>query len=333
MQSLNILLTGKQQIDVREVSLPQLPKDRLLVKTQLTMMSTGTECICYRGEFDEGSHWKGWVKYPFNLGYSNVGIVEQIGDEVEGFEIGDRVFSTSHHHQYHFARPPARKIPDDVCNESAVWAKLATIGQTAIRRAKLNIGAKVLIIGMGPLGQIIAQYCRLMGAEEVMAIDLIEDRLKIASQHGVTSYFVGSAADAEEFVMEHTKGRLADVVFEVTGYPAVFPMALKLVRKFGTMMLVGDCPQPSKQVLTIDIVTRGITVRGAHNEKLPLDEAEEWDAKRQTELFYKFVARGEMNVSDLITSRHLPYEAPDVYAQLLKNRADSIGVAFDWSQV
>lgn len=331
LNSLNIVLTGKQNIELLPESLGSLPDDGLLVKTRLSMLSTGTECICYRGELEEGSHWAGWVKYPFYPGYSNVGVVEEVGSAVQDFQVGDRIFCTSHHQQYHIARPPARKIPDEVSDESAVWTKLATIAQTAVRRARLELGAKVAVIGLGPVGQLIVQYCRLMGAEEVLAIDLIESRLRVAAKHGATQTFTGAAAEALPFVREHTNGRLADFVFEVTGHPAVFPFSLKLTRNFGTMMLVGDCPQPGKQSLAVDIITRGVEVRGAHNEKLPPNEAEEWGKLRQTELFYKYIARGEMRTEDMITSRHSPYEAPEVYARLVKDRADSIGVAFDWS--
>lgn len=331
MTSTNIVLTGKQQIELLTEPVGALPADGLLVKTRLSMLSTGTECICYRGELEEGSHWAGWVKYPFYPGYSNVGVVVEVGPAVKGFQVGDRIFCTSHHQQYHIARPPSRKIPDEVNDESAVWTKLATIAQTAVRRARLELGAKVAVIGLGPVGQLIVQYCRLMGAEEVLAIDLIESRLQAALAHGATQAFVGGAAEALPFVQDHTNGRLADVVFEVTGHPAVFPLALKLTRNFGTMMLVGDCPQPGKQALAVDIITRGVEVRGAHNEKLPPNEAAEWGKVRQTELFYKYIARGEMKVDDLITSRHSPCEAPEVYARLAEDRADSIGVAFDWS--
>ena len=76
MQSTNIVLTGKQQVELKNVAAPSVPDDGILVRTQLSLISTGTESICYRGEMDEGSHWDGWVKYPFNLGYSNVGRVE-----------------------------------------------------------------------------------------------------------------------------------------------------------------------------------------------------------------------------------------------------------------
>jgi threonine dehydrogenase-like Zn-dependent dehydrogenase len=262
MESANILLTAQQQVELCRQPIPSLPADGLLARTQVSLISTGTECICYHGNHEPGSHWANWVKYPFNLGYSNVARVEQVGPQVEGYEVGDRIFTTSNHHQWIAVKPPAVKIPDQISDEAAAWSKLAVISQTGVRRAQLQMGAKVAIIGLGPLGQLLTQYVRLMGAEQVLAIDPIEGRLEIARAHGATQSFAGSDADAVDFVESHTNGNLADVVFDATGHYAVFPLALKLTRSFGTMMLIGDSPQPSKQVLQADVITRQITIRG-----------------------------------------------------------------------
>ncbi|MEM7031916.1 MAG: zinc-binding alcohol dehydrogenase [Chloroflexota bacterium] len=331
MKSANIVFTGKQKAELREEAVPELPEDDLLVRTQLSLISTGTESICYRAVLEPGTHWAGWVKYPFYPGYSNVGVVEKVGSAVEGYQEGDRVFSTAQHRQYHIVKPPVTKIPDEISNESAAWSKLSTIAQTGVRRAEIAMGDKVVIIGSGPLGQNLTQYTRLMGAEEVIVVDLVESRLAVATAHGATQTFMGSAADAVPFIKEHTHGQLADIVFDATGHFAVFPLALKLVRTFGTMMLIGDSPEPGKQVLTSDVVTRQITVRGSHNERLA--DEREWHAGRQIELLYKYMARGQMRLDDLITHRHAPQTADDVYSGLLEDRSGTIGVAFDWSQL
>ena len=332
MESVNIVLTGKQQVELVREEAPIAPEGGLLVRTRTSLISTGTECICYRSEMDEGSHWAGWVKYPFYLGYSNVGEVVELGAGVEGYALGDRVFSTASHRQYAQVGGGAVKIPESVSDESAAWSKLATIAQTGVRRAELVMGARVVIVGAGPLGQLLCQYARVMGASEVLQIDTAAGRLDVARANGATQTFVGSAADAVPFVEEHTRGELADVVFDATGHWSVFPLALKLVRRYGVLMLIGDSPHPSKQMLTADVLTRQISVRGSHNEMLP-PHVEGWDAARQIELFHRYVERGQMRVEDLITSRFAPEEAPGVYAQLLENRAETMGVIFDWSRL
>ena len=98
------------------------------------------------------------------------------------------------------------------------------------------------------------------------------------------------------------------------------------------MMLIGDSPQPSKQVLQADVITRQITIRGSHNERLPPDQGE-WSTPNQIHLFHTYLGRQQMRVADLITSRHTPADAPQVYAGLLADRSATIGVIFDWNQV
>ena len=332
MESVNIVFTDKERVEVRREPAPEAPPGGLLVRSRTSLISTGTECICYRGDMDAGSHWAGWVRHPFYPGYSNVGEVVAVGAGAEGFDIRDRVFSSSSHRQYTAVGGGAVKIPDGVSDASAAWSKLATIAQTGVRRAELQMGVRVAVIGAGPIGQLLTQYVRLMGAAEVIVIDTVQSRLDVAQDHGATGVFTGSAADAAPFIEEHTGGALADVVFDATGHHAVFPLALKLVRRFGTLMLIGDSPHPSKQVLTADVITRQISIRGTHNESLP-PHLEGWDGRRQIELFHAYVQRGQMKVDDLITSRHAPQEAPDVYARLLEGRAETIGVVFDWDRL
>ena len=330
MTSINIVFTGKQQAELRAEPVADLAPDRVAVRTRVSLISSGTETICYRGESDPGSHWHNWVRYPFYPGYSNVGEIEQTGSEVTGFAPGDRVFSTSSHHQIAVASGVPVPIPGAVSDESAAWSKLATIAQTGVRRAQLAMGATVVIIGLGPLGQLLNQYARLMGAERVIAIDPLASRLQVAIDHGATHQFAGSAGDALPFVAELTDGLRADVVFDATGHPPVLPLALPLAKQFGLVMLIGDAPNPSQQVLTSDVITRQISIRGTHNENLPGDQAY-WSPARQVELFYTYLMRGQIRVDDLITSRYAPADAPQVYARLLRDRGASLGVLFDWA--
>ena len=331
MESNNIVFVAKKQAELIQEELPPLPDDAIIVRSTLSLISSGTESICFRAEMDEGTHWADWVKYPFYPGYSNVGTVEQVGKNVSDCSVGDRVFSMGNHRQLHIVQPPLKVIPDNISDESAAWSKLGTIAQTGVRRARLEMGDSVVIIGLGPIGQLLTQYSRLMGVDEIIAIDPVANRLEIAKAHGATQAFAGSAADAGQFVADHTGGRLADVVFDATGHYAVFPLALKLVRQFGTMILVGDSPYPSRQKLTADIVTRQITVRGSHNEYLPDERL--WPMHRQIDLLYRYIERGQVKVDDLITSRRSPHDAQQVYSDMLTNRAENIGVAFDWREM
>lgn len=332
MQSRAVVFTGPRQVEIEEITVGDPGEGQVQTETLVTLMSMGTELICYRAESDPGTHWHGWVRHPFYPGYSAVGRVTRLGSGVEGIAEGDRVFYAGGHRgaaNVGMGGGHTVRVPDGVSSEEAAWCKLATIVQTGVRQVEHGMGDTAVIIGLGPLGQLMTQYLRLLGLSEILAIDHLQARLDTATSHGATATFCGSAADAGEFVSDHTDGELADAVYDVTGHPAVFAMALPLARRFGTVMLQGDCPHPSKQHLTFDVLTRQLRVLGTHNEALPPKLAR-WTAEKQAALYLRYVERGQMQTGDLITHRHKPEEAPEVYARLDADRGNSAGVVFDW---
>ena len=332
MKSATIVFPGPQQAELVDLEVSDPGEREYTVQTLVTLMSLGTELGCYRADFEPGGPWENWVKYPFYPGYSCVGRVIKVGKQVTDFREGDRVFCWASHRQFtnlSVDRGEVVKVPDEITDEEAAWCKLATITQTGVRLAEHVMGDTAAIIGLGPLGQLMTQYLRVLGLREILVIDPIQPRLDRALDHGATAAFCGSAADAKEFVLEHTGGVLADVVYDVTGHYAVFPMALQLARRFGKVMLQGDSLHPARQCLTPDVLTRQLSVMGSHNENLPPEHAH-WTAKHQAQLFLQYLQRKRMRVSDLTTHSFDPSEAREVYARLNRDRGDSAGEIFDW---
>lgn len=332
MKSTSIAFTGPRRAELLQEDVPEPGPGQVTVQTLVSLISTGTESWCYRGEFDADTGWASWVKYPFYPGYSNVARVIKVGEGVAGLREGDRVFSMSNHRQLLNLSADSRnviKLQDDISDEAAVWSKLATITQTGVRLGEHAMGDAAVVIGLGPIGQLVVQYLRALGLWEVLAIDTAQARLDVALKHGATQAFCGSAGDAKPFVEQHTDGRLADVVYDVTGHYAVLPLALRLVRDFGTLVLLGDSPHPSRQCLAPDLLTRQIKLRGSHNEKLP-PAHEAWVFPRQVRLFHEYVRRSHMRVHDLITHHFRPQDAPRVYDGLQRDRTETLGVVFDW---
>lgn len=339
MQTRKIVFTAPRQAAVVDNELPEPQAGQVLVRMTVSLISTGTECYCYRGEFGEGTNWASWVKYPFEPGYSAVGVVEQVApaDDVPvvdatgtPIQIGDRVFScTGHCERWVVPGESVIKLPADITDEQGTLGTLATITQTAVRRAQHTMGNTVAIVGLGPIGQLALQYVRITGAREVLAIDTVAVRLERATEHGATATFCGSAADAKPFVLEHTENELADVVYDATGHWSVLPLALPLARDYGKVVLLGDTPFPERQHLTGDVLIRQVDVIGTHNVKLPPAQAW-WTRWRQIQLFHTFVQRGQIRVDDLITDRCAPADAPNLYERLLEQRDQTGYVIFDW---
>ena len=306
----------------------------LLVRASRSLISTGTELTCLTGRYEPGSHWDGWVNYPFHPGYCMAGTVVARGEAATRFQVGDRV-ATRGPHQSVAVVAEARSIPipPQVTDDVACWYGLATIAQNAVRRANPSLGDSVAIIGLGLIGQLLVQYVRLLGARQIFAVDTAPARLDMASRHGATHPIGRDVVEARSDVMRATADRGCDLVFDATGAPAVFPSALKLVRELGKLVLVGDSGHPSRQHLTGDLVTRGITVLGAHdgNAGLVATPHMPWSNPAMGELFLEYVRRGDMRVHDLVTHRFRPEQAAEAYRTLLENRESAVGVLFEWT--
>jgi 2-desacetyl-2-hydroxyethyl bacteriochlorophyllide A dehydrogenase len=333
MKTQSVIFPEPMNVAIVEEDIPDDPAPgHLLVQTTVSLISTGTEMFCLRGDAEPGTSWAGYIKFPFRPGYSNVGRVLKVGDGVTNFAPGDRVVNSSGHTAFYAidaADAFLVRIPDAVSDEDATWSVISFVVQTGVRRAEHNMGDTAVVLGLGPLGQLAVQFLRLLGLSEILAIDTGQMRLDQALAHGATAGFCGSAADALDFVRDHTGGRLADVVYDVTGAWQVLPMALRLPRDFGKVILIGDTPYATRQHLTQDVLWRQITLTGSNNCKLPPEHAY-WTGARQMQLFLEYLRRGLIRVSDLVTHRFAPEDAPKAYTFLQEDRASTIGVLFDW---
>jgi 2-desacetyl-2-hydroxyethyl bacteriochlorophyllide A dehydrogenase len=332
--SLNLLFTGPAQVELARQPVSPPGPGQALVETRRTLISTGTELICFHRRFEPGSHWDRWVQYPFSPGYSSAGVVREVGEGIEELRPGDRVATRSPHRQFvtvNAAR--ALKIPDGVSDEEAIWFGLSGIVQNGVRRAEHELGDAVVVVGLGILGQLVAQYTRLLGAREVIAIDIAPARLQMAAAHGATRILEMPVGEALSEVQRLSDGRGADVVYDVTGHAAVLNAALPLVRRFGKLLLLGDTGTPSEQRLTSDVVTRGLRIIGAHDGNPPAAATDHawWTHPNMARLFFTYLQRGQMRVSDMVTHRFRPEDAASAYELLTHDRASAMGVVFEWS--
>ncbi len=336
MESLDIYFLAKDTVAVQAHPVPAVKAGEILIRLQYSLISTGTECICLQRNFAPGTHWDKWVQYPYRPGYSSAGVVMKAAEDVAGVAVGDRVAVPVKHGQYAVIDADrAVKVPAGVSDEAAAWFNLSCIAQNAVRRAEHRLGDDVVIIGAGLLGQLVVQYERLLGANHVVVIDTAPARLAMAAAHGATHTLAISSAEAEDAVASITAGRMADVVYDITGNAAVLPTALPLARRFGKVLLLGDTGTPSDQRLTGDVIRRGINIVGAHSTNPPPTASDyaHWTHEHMTRLFFTYLERGDMHVEDLITHRFDPRQAAGAYDMLTRDRSQAMGVLFDWTSM
>jgi len=334
MLSHNIVFTGKDQVEFRKEAVRDPGSGEVMLKARKTLISTGTESICLSRLFEPGSHWDRWVTYPFYPGYLMVAEVVAVGKDIDHIHEGDRFGVRRPHCEFvTVSISDLYPLPDGITDEDAPWFGLATIVQNGVRRAEHQLGEVVVVIGLGLLGQLTVQYTRLLGARQIIAVDISRPRLEMAQAHGATVILLTGVEKARESIVDITEGAGADVVYDVTGSPRVLASALTLLRRFGRLVLLGDTGSPSTQYLTGDVVTKGLSIIGAHDSNPPAQSTDHayWSHRRMADLFYTYVLRGDMRVSDLITHRYSPADAPEAYRMLREERATAMGVLFDWT--
>jgi 2-desacetyl-2-hydroxyethyl bacteriochlorophyllide A dehydrogenase len=236
-------------------------------------------------------------------------------------------------------------LPDTVSDEEAAFAALAATVLNGVRRARIELGECVVIVGAGLLGQLAAQFARLAGAVPVVMVDPAGERLGIARRLGAHHVLPLPVDEARPEVLRLSKNRGiepvrvphdggADCVFEVTGNPAVVAGAVALARREGRVILLGSSRGPSHIDFHDDAHTRGSTLIGAHVSTTPRVETPQtpWTRPRNTELFLDLLAAGQLNVKNLITHGYPAAEAPEAYQMLLDERTRALGVILDWTQ-
>lgn len=331
METLKIVFTEKEKVDVRKETFdPTLGPAQLLCRARCSLISTGTELQCLKGVFDPGTNWAEWVKYPFYPGYSMVAEVLDIGREVAGIRRGDLVF-VEHSHASCFKAEAKRAcvVPAEVGAERGAWINLAKTTQLGVRRAELALGETAGVIGLGILGQLVAQYVYNSGVKELFAIDPAESRLKLVGERPGLHLLAMDANDAYEPIRLQTGGSLLDVVFDVTGHPAALAQATRLVKPLGRVVLLGDTATPSRQEMGRNVVSNSVSILGIHARMT----YKGWSHPDMAALFLSYVLQGRMDVAPLITHRYSPLDAAEAYELLRDNRSQAMGVLFDWTRL
>lgn len=315
-ENLAVAFTGPGRVELVSERLPRPRRGQLLLEASCSLISTGTERRCLQRDFAPGSHWDEWVTYPFRPGYSFVGATAD----------GNRFCAPAPHARYALVEEEhAIPVPDGIGDEQASWFALASIAQLGVAAAPIAPGDPVVVIGAGVLGQLVAQLARRAGAGTVIVVARSRPRLDVALAHGADAAVEAGAEAAREEVLRRTGGEGAAVVFEVTGSEPVFAAALRLARRHGTVVLVGDAGDPGEQRLGPELLLEGLRVVGAH-----YDHSDPAGRRRMATEFFAALADGGVSVDGLVSERVRPADAPAVYASLTRDDPRRLGVLFEW---
>jgi len=328
-----IIFPERGVVRVEPCPMPEPGAGEVLIRTRVTLVSTGTELTALTADYPPGSTWEAMFPFPVRPGYDNVGEVVALGGGVDPAWLGRRVASLQPHARFVVAAADAcRPVPDEVSDEQASFSTIAEIVMNGVRRSRLTWGETVVVFGAGLLGQFAARLCLLAGAAAVVVADVAPARLAFLPHDPRLHPVDLAAADVGELVREVTRGRMADLVFEVTGDPGVVAQQAGLLREQGRLVILSSPRGPSTIDLHDHCMRPSLTIIGAHNFSHPLVAtlADPWVPARHAELFFDLVRQGLLDVQRLISDRLPARDAPALYERLMRDRAPVMGAVLSW---
>ena len=308
-------------------------RTEVLSKTLVSVVSAGTERDCLCGSPNTIN--KGYTPYPKALGYSAVGIVQKVGEDVTKVKPGDRVLVYHGTHAEYSVRDQKEitLVTENVTDEEAAMVVVGTMGIGGLRKTELELGESGMVMGMGILGQFALQGMRLSGAYPVIAADLKEERRQRALKLGADYAFDPASPTFVEDVKRVTYGKGVNAIVEVTGASKALMQALDCVAWQGRIALLGctrvsDCPIDFYQ----QVHRPGVKLIGAHNFVRPKVDSQPhlWTHHDDCRALLRFIESGRIDAKSMISEIHKPEECVEVYDRLANGKDFPVGVLFDW---
>ena len=358
----------KGEILLEEIPLPNCGVNEVLIKTEKSLISPGTERMLL--EFGKGSYIQkarqqpdkvkmvldkiktdGLVPTletvfaklgePMPLGYCNAGVVMEVGSNINEFKVGDRVVSNgSHSEVVVVSKNLVAKIPDNVSFEIASFTVISSIALQGIRLFQPTLGEKVVVIGLGLIGQITMELLKANGCEAI-GVDIDQSKVELAISNGFTALNPAKGEDPISFVANSTDEIGVDGVIITAATKSNGPLeqAAEITRKKGRIVAVGaigmDIPRPPFYAKEIAFYISSSYGPGRYDSKYE-DEGIDypigfvrWTENRNFQAILQLFSNGSLNFDYLITHRYKFYDAPSAYAEILENR-NALGVLLEY---
>jgi len=287
------VLTGPGQIQVDEVALPESGAGQVRVRLE------GCGVCASNLTPWSGPEWQQFPTEPGALGHEGWGVIDAVGEGVEGLALGDRVAALSYksYAQYDLAEADAVvRLPDSLAGQPFPGEPLGC-AMNIFRRSDIAAGQTVAIVGIGFLGAILTRLATDAGAR-VIAISRRSFSLDIARQFGAAETI---PMDDHNAIIERVKaltgGSFCDRVIEAVGKQWPLDLASELVRERGKLIVAGYHQDGPRQVNMWLWNWRGIDVINAHER----DPRAYVEGIREA---VEAVASGRLDPSPLYTHRY-----------------------------
>lgn len=318
------------EITIEEVPTPVPKPDELLIQVKASAIC-GSDTKAYEGKHP-------LIRPPIILGHEFSGVIVEKGSQVDGFRVGERVVvepsfvcgqcffcqrmeyslcerleQLGHQLPGSFAEYTVAKarftylLPNGTPFERAALTQPLAISLHAIHRAGIRKGQTVVILGMGAIGLLILQLALKKGAR-VFVSDVVDFKLEKAKTLGAHGVWNGSSLEAMTEMKAQTNGLGADVVIEAAGSSVTIRQALSIVRRGGTVLLLGLTGHVKEEVYLEKVTLDELNVLGTIRYAMG-------DFPSAIELIHQ----NAIDLDSLILRRFALSEIPEVFKENLQS--------------
>jgi 2-desacetyl-2-hydroxyethyl bacteriochlorophyllide A dehydrogenase len=272
-----LVLESPDHLRYKDIPVPVCGDDQLLIKIK-------TSCIC-NGSDPSILSGATWSDFPAVFGHEAFGEVAEVGRNVTGYAVGDYIswwFTMNAFTEYAVIAPDkvaVIRLPKDICRLEAPIFELAVAAYRAVSVADVE-GKKVLIVGLGPSGLIMAQLCGALGAELVSGWDLYDNRNELGKVFGCGEH------DGQYDVVIDAFGD------DLSEDGKTIDRAIERLRDFGTLVLYGH-PVHGRTMDSFLLQKKQIAV------KMPVNDIKE--IQKLADHSVRFYAEGKLRLKELVT--------------------------------
>ncbi len=259
---LQAVMTQPGKIEFTEIDRPQAKPGEVVIQVKRIGVC-GSDIHVYHGLHP-------YTSYPVVQGHEVSGVIADVGEGVSGFEPGDLVvfmpqvtcgecypcrhgmyhicdnlkvmgFQTSGAAQEYFPvkAEMVLKLPPGVSMDEAAMVEPVSVAVHALSRVASVAGQKVIVLGAGTIGNLVAQVARASGAAQVMITDVSEYKLEKARQCGIELTLNAEKMDLSQIILENFGPDKADLILECVGVQSTITQAVVNARKGSTIVVVG----------------------------------------------------------------------------------------------
>lgn len=356
------------ETSIEECPAPSIKKNSLKILTRKSLISAGTERMLVN--FSKSSYFekakqqpekvkqvinkistdgilttydsvKSKLDEPIALGYSNVGVIDELPEGITDFKVGDRVVSNGPHADLVVVNKNlCAIIPDNVDDDAAAFTVVGSIALQGLRLSNPNIGENYVVFGVGLIGLITVQLLKANGCN-VLAIDFDNKKLDLAKQYGAkicnpNEDDIVSASNSFSL----NRGSDGVIITASTQSNDVIKQAAHISRKRGKIILVGvvgldiDRDDFYEKELTFQVsCSYGPGRYDSFYEEKGHDYPYayvRWTEQRNFEAILSMLSSGTINFKGLISKSFLFEDAVDAYDYLNKSK-DALGIIINYT--